>query len=244
MLKIASISLQIGGSAILKEVALSIDAGEMVGLIGPNGSGKTSLFNCISGFAVPQRGSIFFNGIDITNAPPAARAAHGIGRVFQNFGIFREMSLLENMLTALESRDRTAASLWPWSKTTRTHREEALQFLENINLQHRASDRASSLSGGQMRLLEISRTLAFGASLILLDEPTAGVSPKMKQDVAEIILRLRSLKKTVLVIEHDINFIQSFCNRIVVLDVGKIIMDGSPEEIRSDKRLQEIYFGT
>ena len=118
-----------------------------------------------------------------------------------------------------------------------------MAFLREVALEKKALDKAGSLSGGQMRLLEIVRTLALGADLFLLDEPTAGVSPRMKDDIAKSIKSLQALGKTVLIIEHDINFIQKFCDRIVVLEEGRVVLDDSPERVRNDVRLQEIYFG-
>jgi ABC-type branched-subunit amino acid transport system ATPase component len=118
-----------------------------------------------------------------------------------------------------------------------------MTFLKDVGLDGKAREKASSLSGGQMRLLEIVRTLALGSDLFLLDEPTAGVSPRMKEDIAQSIRNLQSMGKTVLIIEHDITFIQKFCDRIVVLEEGRVVLDDTPERVRSDERLQEIYFG-
>jgi ABC-type branched-subunit amino acid transport system ATPase component len=163
--------------------------------------------------------------------------------VFQNFGIFREMTLLENIQLALESRRDQTPGFFPWSKKTRQIRDESVIFLKEAGLETKANDKAGSLSGGQMRLLEIVRTLALGADLFLLDEPTAGVSPRMKEDIVRSIKNLQTLGKTVLIIEHDITFIQKFCDRIIVLEEGRVVLDDSPERVRNDERLQEIYFG-
>lgn len=244
MLSVKDLKFSVKELSILNGISFDVKAGETVGIIGPNGSGKTTLFNCLSGFNIPSSGCISFRGEDITCMAPHQRAMRGLGRVFQNFGIFREMSVLENVVMALESRQPIWSTFFPWSKQNDLNRAEALRFLKEVRLDHSAKQRAASLSGGQMRLLEIVRTLAFGADLFLLDEPTAGVSPKMKEDVAALIQKLKELNKTVLVIEHDINFIQKFCNRIVVLDVGKLVLDDSPERVRSSAMLREIYFGS
>lgn len=244
MIEIKNLFFNIGSARILDGISLKITDGETVGIIGPNGSGKTTLFNCISGFNIPQKGQIFFNDKNITATRPFSRAMLGLGRVFQNPGIFREMTVHENVLTALESKADSASIYWPWSSKTKENKNKAAEYLETVGLLNKANEKAGSLSGGQMRLLEIVRSLAFGAEVFLLDEPTAGVSPKMKEDVAKLIRNLQEMKKTVLIIEHDINFIEKFCQRVIVLDVGKVVLDDSPENIRSNQKLQEIYFGT
>ncbi|MBP9838079.1 MAG: ABC transporter ATP-binding protein [Proteobacteria bacterium] len=241
MLKIDSVYLRIGGSSILNGVNFEVQAGEKVGLIGPNGSGKTTLFNCISGFNSLTLGKILFKGEDISKLSPSARAHKGLGRVFQNFGVFREMTLMENMLVAFESKQKL--NFLPWSKDTKKNKASALEFLSLVKLEAKADSKASSLSGGQMRLLEIARALAFGSDLLLLDEPTAGVSPKMKLEIETTLLKLQELKKTYIVIEHDINFIQRICDRVLVLDQGKVELDNTPELVRADSKLQDIYFG-
>ena len=243
MLRIENLYFSIHDLKILNGISFTVKKGETVGIIGPNGSGKTTLFNCISGFNYPEDGHILFTDQDITYMRPYRRARLGLGRVFQNFGIFKEMTVFENVLTALESRQGLCAALMPWLDEHRMHREQAVQFLQGVGLASRAAQKAGSLSGGQMRLLEIIRTLAFGADLLLLDEPTAGVSPKMKEDVAGLLGKLREMGKTVLIIEHDLNFIQSFCDRILVLDVGRVLLDDAPSAVQNSEILKEIYFG-
>jgi len=243
MLEVKDLSFRIKDMEILNGVTLRVAPGETVGLIGPNGSGKTTLFNCVSGFHYPTTGTIHLKGDNITTMRPYKRALLGLGRVFQNFGVFRDMTVLENVVTALESRQSVWKVFFPWCAQHKVNRETAWDYLAEVGLTEKINQKAGSLSGGQMRLLEITRTLAFGADLFLLDEPTAGVSPKMKDDVAALIKKLQELGKTVLIIEHDINFIQKFCERIIVLDVGRVVLDGSLEEVRNSEVLKEIYFG-
>lgn len=241
MLEVNDLHVRIAGSKILSGVSFTIRTGEKLGLIGPNGSGKTTLFNCLSGFQPARSGTVLYRGTDITGMPPSRRAQLGIGRIFQNFGVFREMTVLENMLTAIESR--RGGLIFPWSAKHRANCDRARAFLQEVGLEEKSSAKAGSLSGGQMRLLEISRAIAFEAELFLLDEPTAGVSPKMRHKIEETLGRLQNLGKTILVIEHDMSFIQKLCERIIVLDSGRIVLDGAPEVVRADPLLQEIYFG-
>ncbi|RMG43189.1 MAG: ABC transporter ATP-binding protein [Candidatus Dadabacteria bacterium] len=243
ILSVESLSFAVGDLQILNDVHLHVLEGETVGIIGPNGSGKTTLFNCLSGFNSPQKGSIALKGRDISPYEPHKRAIAGLGRVFQNFGIFREMTVGENIILALESRQPIRSTFFPWSKQNRKNVATAREYLKQVGLEDKFGDKAGSLSGGQMRLLEIIRTLAFGAELFLLDEPTAGVAPKLKNNVASLIVKLQELGKTVLIIEHDLNFIQKFCTRIIVLDQGRVVLDDAPEKVRESRLLQEIYFG-
>jgi branched-chain amino acid transport system ATP-binding protein len=243
MLEVKNLELALGNTSILKGASFKVNQAETVGIIGPNGSGKTTLFNCISGFHFPDSGQVLLNEKDITNFAPHIRAKLGLGRVFQNPGIFKEMTVLENLITALESSQSFAQIICPWSALHKHNREYAMSLLEDIKLSAKAKDKASSLSGGQMRLLEIVRTLAYNANVLLLDEPTAGVSPKMKDEVIFLIKKLQAANKTILVIEHDINFIQQFCDRIIVLDGGKVVLEDTPTGVRSNERLREIYFG-
>jgi branched-chain amino acid transport system ATP-binding protein len=242
MLNIDNLFLRIGDSQILNGVNLKLSAGEKVGIIGPNGSGKTTLFNCLSGFHLPTSGNISFKEQNISHLAPSKRATLGLGRLFQNFGIFREMTVLENIIVALESKQ--PAVFFPWSKRNKNNKERAFEFLQSIGLESKLKDKAGSLSGGQLRLLEIIRLIAFGADLFLLDEPTAGVSPKMKGEIEHAIKKLQKIDTSLLIIEHDINFIQRLCDRVVVLDVGQVVLDDTPDNVRNDTRLQEIYFGS
>jgi branched-chain amino acid transport system ATP-binding protein len=237
LLSVNHLSLSLADQHILKKVCFDIEQGEIVGLIGPNGSGKTTLFNVLSGFLKPTEGTVRFKDVDITNVSPARRASLGIGRVFQNFGIFREMTLEENILVALEALPKEQRFVLGNLK------DVVKGTLDMVGLSAHGKKKAGSLSGGQMRLLEIARTLKAGKELFLLDEPTAGVSPKMTKQVAELIAELKKEGKTVLIIEHDLPFISRICDRVLVLDVGELVLSGAPSEIKHDKKLQAIYFG-
>ena len=242
-MEVIDIKCTIGETTILNSIRFSVSKGETIGIIGPNGSGKTTLFNCISGFAPITSGKVLFKGEEIQNLEPASRAERGVGRIFQSNGIFREMSVVENVVIAIEGRQSIFRTFLPWGKATRLNRERAWEYLKEVSLEKKGNAKAGSLSGGQMRLLEIIRTKAFGAELFLLDEPTAGVSPKMKDEVVSLIQGLQREGKTIIVIEHDMQFIQQFCSRIVVLDTGRVVLDDVPEKVRENQLLQEVYFG-
>ncbi len=237
LLSVHHLSLTIGDQPILRGIDLDIAEGEVIGVIGPNGSGKTTLFNVLSGFLKPTHGKIHFKKTDMTAMPASERARIGIGRVFQNFGIFREMTLSENVLVALEALPKEQRLVLGDLK------KAVHSTLKLVNLEDHAKRKASSLSGGQMRLLEIARTLVSGKELFLLDEPTAGVSPKMTGQIADLILTLKKQGKTVLIVEHDLPFIQKICDRVIVLDVGQVVLSGTPEEVRGNRKLKELYFG-
>lgn len=242
MLQVKDLRFKVAQMRILDGVTFEVAAGEKLGLIGPNGSGKTTLFNCLSGFNMPTGGSITFKNQDITHLAPAKRSRLGLGRVFQSFGVFKQMTLQENIITALEGAKRS--SLNPWSPIHKENKEKAIEFLKEVKLEAKAHEKAGSLSGGQMRLLEISRTIAFGSDIFLLDEPTAGVSPRMKGEIEQALIKLQSLGKTIITIEHDMNFIQKLSDRILVLDMGRVILDDTPEKVRANPLLQDIYFGS
>ena len=244
MLDVDQLYFSIGDQQILSGISFSVLSGQSVGIIGPNGSGKTTLFNCLSGFNRVDSGTISLKGEDLTMLPAYERARRGIGRVFQNFGIFREMSVFDNLLVALESREGLMATFLPFSMRSRALRQEVSDALAEVGLASVKKKSASNLSGGQMRLLEIARTFACGSSVFLLDEPTAGGSPIMKGEVGTCINRLRQAGRTILIIEHDIEFVQRFCDRIIVLDGGKIVMDDTPEKVRNSDLLKQIYFGS
>jgi ABC-type branched-subunit amino acid transport system ATPase component len=237
-----SIRVTLGKRQIVSGVSCVVGAGECLGLIGPNGSGKSSFFNALSGFYEISGGSLLLNGENLTTASAAERAQKGIGRVFQNSGVFRDMTLLENMLVALEARHGLRRSFFSLS-SRRELRDEAATLLNGVGLVDSLNRRAGDLSGGQLRLLEIQRMVARGASIILLDEPTAGVSPKMKGTLRDAIQGLVNSGKGVLVIEHDIAFIRDLCPRIIVLDAGSVVLEGESSYVQNHPLLKEIYLG-
>ena len=243
MLKITDLTVRFGTNRIVNSLNLEVESGKALGIIGPNGCGKTTLFNAISGFVPSAKGSIYLGQHKLDKLAPHQRASLGIARVFQNSGVFKELTVAENMIIAFESKANALNPIFRWGSLYKKYKTAAKSILEEVKLDSKLEEKAASLSGGQLRLLEISRAVAFGADLFLLDEPTAGVSPKMKDEVVAAVKRLSKMGKTILTIEHDINLIDRFCEKVVVLDAGQVVLEGSPMEVRQNPALQEVYFG-
>ncbi len=221
----------------------------ITGLIGPNGAGKTTLFNVVTGFYLAQGGRVIFNGRDITNLPPHRIFRHGLCRTFQIPREHASMSVLENlMLVPGGQQGERLMSAWlrPGAvrRQERANRAKALEVLEFVELAHLRDEYARNLSGGQKKLLELARTLMTDPTLVLLDEPGAGVNPTLMQRLTDNIRYLnRERGITFLVIEHDMDMIMSLCNPVIVMSEGRQLMSGSPEEVRNDPRVLEAYLG-
>jgi len=232
-----NLSVTLSNRPIVRDVSFDIASGDCIGLIGPNGSGKTTLFNALSGFVPSTGGSVMLNNTELSKMPAHKRSRAGLGRVFQASGVFRELTILENMQVAFEN----SALCVSGSKTSA--RAKITESLAEVGLAGRERELAGSLSGGQLRLLEIARACIAGAKVILLDEPTAGVSPKMRGELQTIIKRTQANGTTIFVIEHDMNFISELCSRVLVMHEGELIIQGTPSEVRSNAQLAQIYFG-
>jgi ABC-type branched-subunit amino acid transport system ATPase component len=250
ILEVGSVSVNFGGLAALKQVSFSLAEGEIVGLIGPNGAGKTTLFNCLSGFLVPSRGEIRFRGTPATHRRPNQITALGMARTFQTSRVFKRMTVMEHLLVGQHLRQRTgfwAAVLRPtWvgreEAEARDHGRKILELFGEELLLH-LDDYADALSYANKRRLEIARALVATPKLLLLDEPTAGMTP---QESAEVVRLMRTIQRagvTVLLIEHDMQVIMGVSDRIVVLDHGEKIAEGLPEQIRRNDEVIRAYMG-
>ncbi|MET0813099.1 MAG: ABC transporter ATP-binding protein [Microbacterium sp.] len=244
-LSIEGLGLQIGGATILKDVALDVAAGSLVGVIGPNGAGKTTLFNVISGLMKPTSGRILMDGADITSASVTARARAGLGRTFQTSSLFPRLSVLENVRLAAQVGLGGSASLLRFPKRTDAATELALQQLQAVGLDHKADTAAGDISHGDKRKLEIAVLMATDASIVLLDEPMAGVA---SGDVAGLVENIRTLQAekncTVLMVEHHMDVLMGLVEKVAVMYFGTIIAYDTPQAIMDNPLVQSAYLGT
>ncbi len=243
MLEIQNLEWHIGNNHIINGIDLKIKEGQAIWLVGPNGCGKTSLINLINGFQKPQQGSIIFEWKRITQMSVEQRSLLGIGRVFQSFGIFKNLTLEENLALAFVHKLKRWQKRLPLSFLPKEIKQEIEDILKEVDLYTKRKHLAGSLSGGQMRLLEIARLYLQDTKLFLLDEPTAGVSPKLKGTVIDLLKRIIATGKTVIIVEHDFEFLGEFVDTIVVMNDGKVILKGDYEEIKDNPKLKEVYFG-
>ena len=249
MLELRGVSIFFGGLKAVDRVDLDVAQGEIAGLIGPNGAGKTTVFNLITGLYAPDEGTITFRGRAIHGQPPHRITELGIARTFQNIRLFGTASALENVKMARHCRTRTGSLAAIFR--TRAFREEeaatearAWELLEFVGLAEARDVRASDLPYGLQRRLEIARALATEPELLLLDEPAAGMNETESESLMRLIRRIRDeLGKTVLLIEHDMRVVMGLCDRITVLNFGRRLAHGRPDEVRSNPDVIEAYLG-
>jgi branched-chain amino acid transport system ATP-binding protein len=231
LLQIRRLIKRFGGVVAVDSVDLIFDSGTAIGIIGPNGSGKTTLFNLITGYHKSDAGTIIYKDRDITGLKPFQVARIGIGRTFQIPIPFSKMTLLENMLVP------------HMSESIKNIKRRAEELLEQFYLDHLSAELAENLSGGQLKLLEIARTLMRDPDTILLDECVAGVNPTIRSEIMGHLKHLRERGKTLILIEHDMEWISEISEKVVVMDFGRVIAQGTFSEIYSDQRVREAYLG-
>ena len=248
MLQIENLEKSFGGIKAVNRCSLKVQEGSITGLIGPNGAGKTTLFNLVTGFHKPDRGGIWLSGKRIDGLPPHKIARRAISRSFQVPRELKEMTVLENlMLIPLTQKgEKIWNSLFRPNVVRSQEREimeKALYVLEFVELIHLKDDYAKSLSSGQKKLLELARTLMSDPKMILLDEPGAGVNPTLMRKLIRNIEELREEGRTFFLIEHDMDLIMNLCDRVIVMNKGRELAEGKPDDITRDERVMEAYLG-
>lgn len=248
LLEAQGICKYFGGLKAVDNVDMSVRKGDIFGIIGPNGAGKTTFFNICSGVYAPTHGSVHLKGEEVSGMTPEAIARRGMTRTFQNIQLFKFMTVLENVKIGFHIRTRTR--LTDAILRNETYRrdeafivEQGARILDKVGLAQYQDTLAGNLPYGVQRKVEIARALAMEPELLLLDEPAAGMNPLETQSLLEFIKDINAEGHTLVVIEHDMHFVMNACNRILVLNFGQKICEGSPNEVKSDSRVQEAYFG-
>lgn len=250
LLRAENISITFGGLKALDDVSLEIYPGEILGIIGPNGAGKTTMLNIINGFYTPMEGRIAFEGKERPkNVRPNVIAAQGIARTFQNLALFKGMNTLQNIMVGrtmkMHANFFSQAAYWGFSqKEEIKHREAVEQIIDFLEIQNIRKTPTSMLPYGMQKRVELARALAAEPKLLLLDEPMAGMNLEEKEDIARFILDAsEELGYTIALIEHDMGVVMDICDRIVVLDFGKKIAEGAPNEIKNNPKVIQAYLG-
>jgi len=254
VLNVENLTIRFGGLTAVSNVSLHADEGELIGLIGPNGAGKTTTFNMLTGVYTPTEGKITFTNKQgqtkvLNGKKPYKVAQEGISRTFQNIRLFKEATVMDNVRLAMHKNIQysvfSAVMKFPkYVKEEETMRSQALEILEFVGLKDKAEEYAMNLPYGEQRKLEIARAVATQANVIFLDEPAAGMNPIETEELSNLVRRLKKdYNLTIILIEHDMKFVMNLCERIYVLDFGQLIAEGTPEEIKNNKRVIEAYLG-
>jgi branched-chain amino acid transport system ATP-binding protein len=249
-LRVEGLRKEFGGLVAVDGATFEVEEGSMTGLIGPNGAGKSTTFNCITGVYPPTAGSVYFQGEEITDLTPHQVANRGLVRTFQIARELEEMTILENMMLA--PKDQRGESMWqstmPFSRNSVVDQEQDVlercwEMIDFFDIDHLAREYAGNLSGGQRKLLELARALLTDPDMLLLDEPFAGVNPTLEERLLDHVHDLRDRGYTFLIVEHDMDLIMDNCEHVIVMHQGKVLTEGTPEQIKSDEQVIEAYLG-
>jgi len=244
MLKIENLTKKFGGITAVNNCSLEIEKGKITVLIGPNGSGKTTIFNLISGIIKPDQGGVFLNNQNILNYSVDQISNLGISRLFQQPRLFKNLTVKENLLLAIDNEDvKLWKNIFGLNKITEEKQETVKNILEYVGISETKNKIANELSFGQKRLTELARTILNPHQLLMLDEPVGGVNPKIKKDIAKFLLGLKEQGQTILLIEHDMPFTFNIADCIIVINAGRVIAQGTPNEIKQNKEVLETYLG-
>jgi neutral amino acid transport system ATP-binding protein len=248
-LEVKNLKKSFGGIKAVDVESLNLNGNELTSIIGPNGAGKTTFFDLISGFQTSDEGKVYLNNKNITKSQPYAIARLGMIRTFQLTKVFDRMTVLENMMFSASTvnNDSFLKSLvkLPSQKTTEKKiRDKSFEIMKELNIDHMANSYAREMSGGQKKLLELGRSIINNPSILLLDEPLAGVNPKLAEEILQIIVNLAEKGISILMVEHNIEAVMKISERVIVLAEGKVIADSTPENIRTDEKVIEAYLGS
>ena len=248
-LEVTNLKKSFGGIKAVDVESVNLNRNELTSIIGPNGAGKTTFFDLISGFQDSDEGKVYLNNKNITKSQPYAIARLGMIRTFQLTKVFDRMTVLENMMFSASTvnNDSFLKSLakLPSQKTTEKKiRDKSFEIMKELNIDHMANSYAREMSGGQKKLLELGRSIINNPSVLLLDEPLAGVNPKLAEEILQIILNLAGKGISILMVEHNIEAVMKISERVIVLAEGKVIADSTPENIRTDEKVIEAYLGS
>jgi branched-chain amino acid transport system ATP-binding protein len=241
-LSVENLSKAYGGVQAVRDVSFSVAPGEMVAIIGPNGAGKTTCFNMLNGQLAPDRGEIRMDGTSLAGLPPHRVSRFGVGRTFQVTATFGSMSVRENVQTALLSHHRQNYSMW--SRARKFFTEEAEALLERVGMREQSDRPCAVLAYGDLKRVELAMALANAPRLLLMDEPTAGMAPEERSTLMELAAGLaRHDRIAVLFTEHDMSVVFGFASRVIVMHLGEVIAEGSPDAVRANARVREVYLG-